>query len=231
MSKHLHDGHRERLKEEFLANGFFEGTPPHKVLELLLFYCVPRVDTNALAYALINKYKTISGVLDAPVEELLQFKGITRSNVGLLKMIMPVSRLYRLEKQENMGSFNTFDEACAFILENFSGLTTERLGVMYLDSSGRSLGFEFVSHGDSAAVGISTRSIIKHVLDKNANAIILAHNHPSGVALPSAADICNTEAVARAMSNINVKLLDHIIIVAGDYISMKQSSDYRHIFN
>lgn len=230
MQNNPHEGHRDRMKEEFLANGITQGMPAHKILELLLFYCVPRVDTNPLAHQLIAKYKNISGVLDAPINELLEFKGLTRKNVGLLKMIMPLARIYRVEKQGDMDAFNNFDEMCRCIVDRFSGLTTERLGILYVDSAGHNKGFEFISEGDSSTVGISTRDIIKRVLDNNASAIVMAHNHPTGVALPSSADVLNTETVANAMANINARLLDHIVVVEGDYISMRQSRDYSYIF-
>ncbi len=225
-----HDGHRQRMKEEFLVSGFNESTPPHKVLELLLFYCIPRRDTNVLAHELIKKYKTVSGVLDAPVSELLKFKGITPKNVGLLKMIMPIANIYRNEKQNPPDCFVDYNEIGNYILEKFSGLGTEKFGVLFLNAAGVCLGFEFMGEGDSASVGIPTRRLISRILELNATAVILAHNHPSGVALPSADDISNTEAAARSLRYINTTLIDHVIVVEGDYISMRQSIDYSYIF-
>ncbi|MCQ2449792.1 MAG: DNA repair protein RadC, partial [Clostridia bacterium] len=88
----LHAGHRARVKQEFLAHGFHENTPPHKILELLLFFCLPQGDTNPLAHELINRFGTLTGVLQAPVEELTQFKGLTENNVVLLKLILPLAQ-------------------------------------------------------------------------------------------------------------------------------------------
>ena len=92
--KGLHDGHRERMREEFLKYGFNSATPEHKMLEMLLFHCIPRTDTNDLAHMLLNRFHNLAGVLDAPIEELCEFPKLTRSNATLLKLIMPVARKY-----------------------------------------------------------------------------------------------------------------------------------------
>ena len=83
----LHEGHRDRIRQEFLQHGFDQNTPPHKILEILLFYCVQRADTNPIAHELINKYGSVAAVLDAPVEELAAFKGLSERSAVLLKLI------------------------------------------------------------------------------------------------------------------------------------------------
>ncbi len=228
--KNPHEGHRLRMKEEFLAHGFDKSTPPHKVLELLLFYCIPRCDTNVIAHELIDKYKTLSGVLDAPIEEILQFKGFTRKNVGLLKMIMPIAAIYRDEKQTKLTGFSDYCEIGQYLSEKFSGLTSEKFGVLFLDAAGRCLGFEFLGDGELNSVGIPTRKLISRVIESHATAVILAHNHPSGIALPSYEDAQSTKSAAETLAKIDAKLLDHIIVVEGDYVSMRQSEDYSYIF-
>ncbi len=225
-----HAGHRERVKEEFLSRGFDSSTPSHKILELLLFYCIPRIDTNVVAHELIDRYKTISGVLDAPVEELLEFKGITRNNVGLLKMIMPIANIYRSEKQPTCSDFSDYAEISRFITAKFEALSEEKFGVLFLDGRGHNLGFEFIGTGSISSVGISSRDIIKRTFEHRANAVVLAHNHPNGVALPSPEDAQNTENIASALSHVDVRLLDHIIVADGDYVSMRQSRNYCYIF-
>ena len=102
MDKNLHEGHRERARQEFLQHGFDRNTPPHKILELLLFYCVGRVDTNPIAHELIAKYGSVAGVLDAPVEELAAFKGLNERSAVLLKLIMPIAQgTYTTSKSKN----------------------------------------------------------------------------------------------------------------------------------
>lgn len=228
----IHKGHRKRVKEEFLQYGFNENTPPHKILELLLFFCLPQGDTNALAHQLLDSYNgSIVDVLDAPVEELIKFKGLTESNVVLLKLIMPIARLYAKHESKGIKIFRSDAEIGSYLVKLFAGYTEENLGLLSLDGTGRRLSFDIVEKGDLGTVGVSTRKIIQTALKTNATTVILAHNHPSRIALPSGADVAMTEAVAEALSHINVRLHDHIIIADNDYVSMRQSAKYADIFN
>ena len=112
MGDGIHDGHRERVKEEFLKNGFNESTPPHKVIEMLLFYSIPRKDTNDIAHRLVNRFGSISGILDAPVEQLTEVKGISLNTAILIKLIISVARIYRCEKGKKIDSYSKHDEVC-----------------------------------------------------------------------------------------------------------------------
>ena len=228
--RNIHIGHRKRVKEEFLANGFNKNPPPHKVLEYLLFYALQQGDTNPLAHDLIKRYKTIAGVLDAPVEELITFKGITVSNVGLLKVILPIARIYANDKKSLNNSFADINEIGDYLLPKYIGFTEEALGILSLDGNVCELGFNIVEQGDLSSVGVSTRKIIEEVIRTKANGIVMAHNHPSGIALPSAADITMTETVADALSHVGVRLIDHLIIANGDFVSMAQTKRYSYIF-
>jgi len=227
--ENLHEGHRDRMKSEFLEKGL-NGMQPHRILELLLFYCVPRCDTNPLAHELINRYKTLAGVLDAPVDELLTFKGITKNNVGLLKMIVPLSRLYLQDKEAKITAFNSINEIGDYLLNRYFGFTEEKFGILCMDSSAKPLGFQIMGEGDINSVGVSTRNIIEYALSTKATSVVMVHNHPSGIALPSNQDIAITEQVKAALSHIGVKLVDHIIIAENDYISLYQTNKYKYIF-
>ena len=228
--KGLHEGHRERMREEFLGVGFNEYTPDHKMLEMLLFHCVPRTDTNKLAHQLIGRFGSLAGVLDAPVEELTKFSKITRNNVTLLKLIMPIARRYKEQKQWQTPDFKDLDQIGDYLCDCYAGIREERAALVYLSATGKRLDFEFISTGSVDSVGLSIKDIIKRVLDKGANAVVLAHNHPSGIALPSHNDCVLTEMIADMLRKINVPLLDHIILSDNDFVSMAQSREYSHIF-
>ncbi len=230
MGENLHAGHRERMKKEFLTNGFTPDMPEHKKLELLLFYCIPRIDTNDIAHELLNRYGDIPGVLDAPVDELVTFKGITENNVGLLKMIIPIARHYIDKKNSAKLIFNNINEVGDYLLNKFFGLTEENFVAVSLDGKGKLLSFDILSKGDISSVGVSTRDLIQLAFKTNATCIVIAHNHPGGVALPSNEDIAITEAVNIALKQIGVRLLDHIIVANSDYISMNQTPKYQYIF-
>ena len=230
MGKNLHDGHRKRVRAEFLRNGFDKDTPKHKVLEMILFYCVPRVDTNELAHELLEKYRTLNGVLSAPPEELKKFKGITDNGVALLKLILPVANICAQEAQQKKSSFKNLEAIGEYFAKQYLGIYEERLSILLLDGIGRKLDFRFIGEGDVASVGVSMRTIAQACLDTNAVAVALAHNHPSGVALPSHEDLAITNSVAKALRPMGIRLIDHVIVSGDDYVSMAQSARYNEIF-
>lgn len=230
MADDIHKGHRARVKSEFLKNGFEENTPPHKILEFLLFYCLPQGDTNPLAHELVDAFGGLNGVLDAPVDELIKFKGLTENNVALLKAIIPISRCYKAARYKSGIVFGSMDEIGKFMIDKFFGLTVERFAILGLDGAVRMRSFDFLSSGDISSVGVSSRQVVELVLKRNVTGVIMAHNHPQGVALPSGADISVTQTIFNALSGIGVHLLDHLIIANDDYVSLAQSSQYKHIF-
>lgn len=226
----IHEGHRERIRQEFLQHGFDKNTPPHKILELLLFYCVQRADTNPIAHELIQKYGSVAGVLDAPVEELAAFKGLSERSAILLKMIMPIARRYLYDKSEQRPTFCGLDEIGKYILEQYIGETKEKIGVMCLDTRGTLISFDFLCEGDIASVGLSYRDLAKIALSGNATAVVLCHNHPNGIAIPSDNDVSLTMQAAETLSKIDVQLIDHIVVADTDFVSMAQSEQYGYIF-
>lgn len=230
MDKNVHEGHRERARQEFLQHGFSENTPPHKILELLLFYCVARADTNPIAHALIARYGSVAGVLDAPVEELAAFKGMSERSAVLLKMIMPIARRYLYDKSQQRPTFCSLDAIGKYALSRYIGETKEKTGVMCLDTKGSLLNFQFLSEGDIASVGLSMRDLAKTALNCGATAVALCHNHPNGIAIPSDSDVAVTKDAADTLSKIGVQLIDHIIVGDTDFVSMAQSEQYGYIF-
>lgn len=230
MSNGLHDGHRERVLEDFLRNGFDIHTPPHKVLEFLLFYCVPRRDTNELAHQLIDRFGSVSGVLDAPVDELANFKGLSRRSAALLKLIIPISHIYEVEKADRTDCFRSLGDIGKFLFERIHSYQSEKFGLLILGSDGRFKDFEIISNGNVNSVNISVRDLLKRCLDKDGVIVAIAHNHPSGVAIPSSEDVVLTEKIAEALSHAGLRLIDHIISVNNDYVSMAETPEYSHIF-
>lgn len=230
MDKNLHEGHRERIRQEFLQHGFDQNTPPHKILELLLFYCVQRADTNPIAHELIKKYGSVAGVLDAPVDELAAFKGLSERSALLLKLIMPTARRYLYDKSEQKPTFCSLDSIGKYILARYIGEQREKIGVMCLDTKGSFLKFAFLGEGDLQSVGLSNRELAKAVLDAGATAAVLCHNHPNGIAVPSENDVRVTQEAAQTLSKIGVQLIDHIVMSDTDFVSMAQSEQYGYIF-
>lgn len=230
MSKSIHDGHRERLRQEIIKNGFNESTPDHKILEFLLFYCISRKDTNPLAHNLINHFGSFANVLDAPFEELAAFEGMGERSALLLKSIMPISRLYVNKKKNDNKYFKDIDAIGDFAVNQFLGITSERVGVISLDAKGKLLGFDFIAEGDVSSVSISAREVLSYLYRRNAVTAVLVHNHPSGFAVPSEIDSKITARLVSALREAGVYLIDHIIVGNDDFVSMSQSKKYSYIF-
>lgn len=226
----VHDGHRERIRKQYIKEGISEHMPPHKLLEILLFYSVPRRDTNELAHRLIETFGSFSAVLDAPIEDLVKVQGITENSAFLLKAILPAARIYLKDRENGKSSVAGKDDAAEYLSHRFFGCTVETVYLLCLDNKGRILSCPKLSEGDIISVGVSPRTVIEQALKYHATAVMLAHNHPKGFALPSKADIRMTIDIGKALGAINVQFLDHIIVADGDYISMAQSKDYEYLF-
>ncbi|MBQ8204082.1 MAG: hypothetical protein IJZ75_07385 [Clostridia bacterium] len=228
--KDLHKGHRKRVRAEFLLGGYNENTPDHKILEHMLFYALARKDTNELAHRIVNKFGNLAGVLDADINELMKIEGVSESTAVMLKLYQNVFKVYNYQRQEHNTDFSCAEEIGDYIYSRYLGVTNERLSILGTDAKGKMLFFKFLAEGDISSVGISIKDVIKLILENNAVSIVMAHNHPGGVALPSDQDIFITRQVRSALDQIDVGLYDHIIITSEDYVSMRLSEKYRHIF-
>lgn len=231
MSENLHNEHRKRVKNEFLENGFSEETPPHKMLELLLFYSIPRKDTNELAHRLINTFGSLEAVLEASVDQLKKVDGVGENTAVLLKLILPFTRRYTSKKIIQKQNFTTSNQLGDFLVAKYIGFNKETFAITSLNAKGMFLGFDILSVGDATSVELSVRKVIETVIKRNPACVVMSHNHPSGSALPSTDDIRLTVNLSETLENINVKLLDHIIICNNDYISMAQSKEFDFIFH
>ena len=230
MATNLHDGHRNRLRDEFLSLGENQTMHDHKLLEMLLFYAIPRKDTNPIAHELINTFGSFAGVFDAEVEDLAKIKGMTKNAAVLIKSILPIARAYIESKSDTNKCIKTFEDMGSFFMAKYLGIKSETASMLCLNGKGEILSFEVLSDGDLDSTGLSIRTVLQQVIKTSATAVVIAHNHPSGVALPSPADVEITKMVADALKTISVHLIDHIIIANNDYVSMAQSSKYEHIF-
>lgn len=227
--KNPHDGHRDRMRERFSKTGF-NGMQEHEILELLLYYSVPRRDTNPLAHDLIDCFQTLSGVLEASEEQLLSVKGVTMNTATLLKMMIPLFHEYS-KSSNNATRLKDSDATSKFLRKYYTGVMNERVMVICIDSSGKVLSFETVCEGDCCSCLLNVRRLIEIALKNPLTAgVILAHNHPNGVALPSREDIDSTVELIKMLANVNVKLVDHFIIAGDEFTSMATSVNFKSIF-
>ena len=222
MAASVHKGHRERLKQRFLEEGLDNFTDI-QVLELLLFYAIPQKDTNPIAHALLDHFGRLSNVLESDVEELKKVPGISDHSATLLALVTELCRYYQVDCAQRMEVLTSLDACGAYLVPRFFGRTQETVFLLCLDAKCKVLCCKEVGEGSVNSASISIRKIVETALSSNATTVILAHNHPSGVALPSAEDVQTTRRVAAALSAVEVHLADHIVVAEGDYVSMVQS--------
>lgn len=218
-------GHRERVRKKFLENGF-NGLEDYEVLELLLFYVIPRKDTKAIAKELIKKFKTLANVLKADTLELKTVNGLGDVAITFLKMMGALPEKIYEDKLKNQKLIKddrnkiTDKEVLLSFLRNKIGYEdVEKFYVIYLSSSNEVIAFEESSSGTLDRNSIYPREIYKRVIMENAKSIIIAHNHPSGNTCPSKCDIDITNEIAKGLKNFGALLLEHIIITRDSYFS------------
>ena len=218
----LHKGHRERLKNRFLENGLDDFTDI-QVLELLLFYVIPRRDTNPIAHGLLNRFGSRAQVLEAPVEELKKVDGIGQEAALFLNMIPAAGRYYMVDKTMKSRVLRTIEQCGDYLMPFFFGKKVETVFLLCLDAKCKVLCCKEVGEGSVNSAGISIRKIVETALSANATSVVLAHNHPSGLAIPSPDDIRTTKQVAMVLQAVDVQLVDHIVVADDDYVSMTLS--------
>ena len=220
--KHRHTGHRERMKAEFLARGL-EGWPDHRVLELLLFYTIPQGDVNDLAHELVERFGSMAGVLDASVEELKKVKGVGDHTAVFLRMLPAVLGRYQGARTRLSAIINSPEEAYAWLEPYFFGARNEMVYVLCLDGKRQVLGVRKVAEGSIELAEVNTRRIAEEAIGLRAAQIYVAHNHVSNLAIPSQADWLTTDTLRGALRPIGIELIDHLVFVDGDMVSLKDS--------
>ena len=221
----IHDGHRQRLKNRFLREGL-DNFDELYVLELLLFYCIPRKDTNPIAHSLLERFGSLTGVFAAGIEELETVPGITHNAATFLQMVPQVSRYYQVKRAQTGEILRTIEQCGRYLVPRFCGRDNETVYLLCLDAKCKVLCCKLVGEGSVNSASIPIRRVVEIALKANATTVILAHNHPSGLALPSADDIETTMRVARAMEAVEITLADHIVVSDEDFVSLAQSGYY-----
>ncbi len=218
----IHDGHRQRLKERFLRDGL-DGFTEIQMLELLLFYAIPVKDTNPLAHALLDRFGSLAKVLDAPLDKLMEVNGIKDHAATLIKLVKDMGRCYEVSKAKEETCLTTIEDCGDYLKPFFKGRKNETVFLLSLDAKMKVLDCREVGEGSVNSANVPIRRVVEMALEAGASSVILAHNHPSGIAVPSGEDIQTTRRMATALSAVEITLVDHIVVADDDYVSMVQS--------
>ena len=223
--KHHHAGHRERLRARYRTHP--ETVTDHELLELLLFYAIPQKDTNELAHRLLERFGNLSGVLYASTDQIRCVEGMGEISSLMFPMMQDLFRRHMTERVVDVQQIPTSYSVEAIAdryLPIFERQTVERSMVIGLDSCFRVIGDSWVGSGTFDSSEIKMSDVSDFVTYNKPRYVILVHNHPSGIGLPSEPDFVATEQVGKFLSCLDVDLLDHLIFDGrGDYLSFYQS--------
>lgn len=211
------EGHRQRLRDKFLAQGI-EAFTDAEIIELLLTFGTPRSDCKEAARALLAQFGSLPAVLDAAPVQLQQVKGVGPKNTFALHFIQGVARRYLHQRVVGKEYVRSSREVADYLIHSMRGLQHEVLTVVFLDAAHAVIDATVVAEGTVTVNTIYPRELVKAALARNASALVIAHNHPSGSLTPSRQDSELTRSLYLVCSFMHLDLLDHLIIGAGDQV-------------
>ena len=212
----IHAKHRKRLRERYIKEGI-DNFEAHQILELMLFYAIPRKDTNELAHRLLNRFGSLTAVFEAPVKELMQVEGIGNGAAIFLNMISQIKRKYDLDKLNEKVYLNSTSDAGEYAVKLFCGRLYECFYVINLNSQNKVINAQKICEGTINEVVVYPASVVKSALQNNATKVIIAHNHPGGKLSPSLDDLNVTRVLKDALAVVDIKLAEHIIVADDKY--------------
>lgn len=220
----VHKGHRERLRERFMISGpssFNDVT----ALELLLFYTLPRRDTNELAHRLLDRFGSLDRIMDASITDLTSVKGVGTETAIFLRLIPDMCRRYAMKKRPGM-HIDCVDTAGSFITPMFICEHDEVFLAVFLDKKRNVINCCEVGRGVSCATNVEARKIVELALTMDAGGVIACHNHISRPPLPSVEDERLTEELRSGLGAVGIDLIDHFIVSGREYTSMRNCGFY-----
>lgn len=215
----VHDGHRERLREQYVKHGL-ESFNDLNTLELLLFYAIPRRDTNELAHALLEHFGSLEGVFDASVQQLEDVPGIGKNAAVLITLVPKIARRYEIDKTRDLTVIQNAKMAARYFIPRLGTEKVEKAIMICLDAQKRVIADIELNSGVVDAVELNVRKVVETAIKYRASSVILAHNHPSGNPIPSREDTYLTKRTLSALDLLGISLDDHIIVAGKEFASM-----------
>ena len=214
MSENLHAKHRERMRKRYLATGE-NGFQDHELLELILFYTIPRKDTNEIAHRLLHRFQTLEGVFSASIDELTQVVDIGPQSAIFIKTVFDMHN--RLLRDDERTTYTTYEEIGEMLLKKYKHIEVETLVLFLFDKKGRINREAIISVGNSDEAMLNMKNIVAVSASQGAYFAVVAHNHPSGNPKSSFDDKVSTLQIKEALENLNIKLKEHYVIADGVY--------------
>lgn len=222
MEKNIHAGHRERLRKKFQQNYNFDNLEEHEILEMLLFCCYAQCNTNDIAHKLISEFGSISNVLSASYDELVNSKIIGKNPAITLKFFNALNVYLHNQQSDDQVDFYDIPKLKAYVKDTFYGLDYEVFKIYFTDNNYRIKSYTDLNKGLSDSVELKLREVTKVVLNNGCNYFFVAHNHPDTDSTPSEQDIFLTQKMINHLKTIDIYLLDHFIVGKDNITSMRQ---------
>lgn len=227
MDKELHEGHRARMAEKYRSGGS-DVCADHELLEMLLYYSIPRVNTNETAIRLLRRFGSMSAVLSAPIRELTAVEGVGEKSARLIRLCGDVAMRADREGEKKRRRFTDLDEVGEYLVAALDGLSRERVLVLLLGDGNELLACENLGEGAVNTADVNIRQIMEYAILRKAAKIVLAHNHPNGDLTPSDSDVTTTLQLHRACMPLDIELVEHILVADGQYhFIIKQMREVR----
>ncbi|HOD34686.1 MAG TPA: DNA repair protein RadC [Syntrophales bacterium] len=214
-------GHRQRLKKRYSQSGI-DTLHDYEVLELLLFYVIPRKDTKVLAKNMLGRFGSLKKLMDADPKEIEALPGIGAQTALLIGLVRDLGALYLREKAMETPQISSTGALLDYCMASMGGLKDERFSVIYLNAQNRIIRTEVIQEGIVNQAVVYPRKILEKALKHRASAVILVHNHPSGHIRPSEADIRLTRTLQDTARVLDILIHDHIIVGENRYFSFRE---------
>ena len=217
-SENLHANHRGRVRTRFINDGFsLDNFEDHQVLEYLLFHAIPRIDTNELAHRLLDRFGSFRDVLDAKHEDLITVEGVGENTATFIKLLAATARRYAMSESKIGEQYDTVDKVGNFLVTLFMGATKEKVYLLTFNGKNEMTSCNQICEGSVTSASFSSKEVVKIALREDAAGIVLAHNHPQGLAVPSGADIEFTSQFRYFCQQIDINLLEHIVVSGNSF--------------
>ena len=220
-NENLHANHRARLRQRFAETGL-KGFADHNILELLLFYSIPRRDTNEIAHRLINTFGSLAEVFDAPFSAIASVEGVGENTATLIKLIPKIFAEYERSHADEKAVVSNSENAVKYLKSFFADMSIEYIVIVLLDNAGRVINTFQQDGYTKDSVVLSSPEVLSRIISISPAAVVLAHCHPRGLAAPSKDDVKVTEAFSEMLAKLKIKLCDHIIFSPTDVFCMSQ---------
>lgn len=225
-----HVNHRQRVRETIRKTGL-DGMQDHNLLEFLLFYSVPRKDTNELAHRLISAFGSLNRVFDASYEQLLEIDGMGESSALLISSVPSICRRYVEGAVPSKVNLSEPEAAMDYAIKKYYGNNkVEIFYMLCLDATGNLINCCKLGEGASDSVIIEKRNVLENAFRSNADKVIFIHNHPKGVAAPSRNDLSMTSELSSTLRSVGIRLADHIIVADNSAISLSGIEKFKALF-